>query len=175
MSWEEQVRLLTLVRWEAKKERVSEIPYRHKEKLFYLTTSIWNEDALSPSLEIIKIPPKTHASWSSQNHIEDAGLDDLQTSLLNNFVTLPSTPLAPHFCNAAVFCLNLRGEPHQDDIRVPIPADIAIVVPATIPMVTPFPLGGGIGAGYMVAGMPLGCTTVVWWITWGGAAYKGCV
>ena len=42
-----------------------------------------------------------------------------------------------------------------------VPADIAIVVPATIPIVTPFPLGGGIGAGYIVAGIPLGCTTVV--------------
>lgn len=46
-----------------------------------------------------------------------------------------------------------------------VPADMAIVVPATMPMVTPLPLGGGMGAGYTVAGMPLGCTTVVWWMT----------
>lgn len=45
------------------------------------------------------------------------------------------------------------------------PADMAIVVPATMPMVTPLPLGGGMAAGYTVAGMPLGCTTVVWWMT----------
>lgn len=55
------------------------------------------------------------------------------------------------------------------------PADMAIVVPATMPMVTPPPRGGGRGAGYTVAGMPLGCTTVVWWMTCGGAAYRGCV
>lgn len=55
------------------------------------------------------------------------------------------------------------------------PADMAIVVPATMPMVTPLPLGGGMGAGYTVAGMPLGWTTVVWWMTCGGAAYRGCV
>lgn len=42
---------------------------------------------------------------------------------------------------------------------------MAIVVPATMPMVTPLPLGGGMGAGYTVAGRPLGCTTVVWWMT----------
>lgn len=46
-----------------------------------------------------------------------------------------------------------------------VPADMAIVVPATIPMVTPLPLGGLMGAGYIVAGIPLGCTTVVWWMT----------
>lgn len=58
---------------------------------------------------------------------------------------------------------------HQADS----PADMAIVVPATMPMATPLPRGGGTGAGYTVAGMPLGCTTVVWWMTCGGAAYRG--
>lgn len=44
---------------------------------------------------------------------------------------------------------------------VKVPADIAMVVPATIPIVIPLPLGGGRGAGYIVAGIPFGCTTVV--------------
>lgn len=55
--------------------------------------------------------------------------------------------------------------PQNRHPRVNSPADMAIVVPATMPMVTPLPLGGGMGAGYTVAGMPLGCTTVVWWMT----------
>lgn len=57
---------------------------------------------------------------------------------------------------------SLPGETHRNKDS---PADMAMVVPATMPMVTPLPLGGGMGAGYTVAGMPLGCTTVVWWMT----------
>lgn len=55
------------------------------------------------------------------------------------------------------------------------PADMAIVVPATIPMAMPLWRGVGMGGAYMAAGIPLGCTTVVWWMTCGGAAYSGCV
>lgn len=58
---------------------------------------------------------------------------------------------------------------------LPLPADIAMVVPATIPMATPLVLGAATGAGYMAEGMLLGWTTVVWWMTWGWAAYTGCV
>lgn len=56
-----------------------------------------------------------------------------------------------------------------------LPADIAMVVPATMPMATPLARGAWMGGAYMVAGIPLGCTTVVWCMTWGGAAYRGCV
>lgn len=64
---------------------------------------------------------------------------------------------------------------HTCTVRQCSPADMAIVVPATIPMATPLWRGGGMGGAYIAAGIPLGWTTVVWWMTCGGAAYSGCV
>lgn len=52
---------------------------------------------------------------------------------------------------------------------------MAMVVPATIPMATLLWRWGGMAGAYMAAGIPFGWTTVVWWITCGGAAYRGCV
>lgn len=92
--YREEVRLLTLIRREAKDARVSEIPYRYKE-LFYPNTNIWKENVLSPSLETVKY------HWTSTwPHL--AG---------------PKYTFGITFFNAAVFCLNLKEE-LQENVRV---------------------------------------------------------